>query len=75
MAETCTKCGICVSFCHKGVYEDGSVVKNLFDCVVGCAMCAGKCPADAVRFPSLVELRDVLVRLRKECGVLSGGLP
>jgi len=55
--------------------EDGPVVKNPFNCIVGCTGCASECPADAIRFPSLVELRDLLARLRKEHGVLRGGLP
>jgi len=73
--ERCTRCGICVSFCHQGVYEeskDGPVVKNPFNCIVGCTGCANECPAGAIGFPTLVELRDALARLRKEYGILRG---
>lgn len=73
VADRCTKCGVCVAFCHKGVFTDtgdGPVVKNPFNCVVGCTGCANECPADAIAFPTLVELRDALARLRKEFGVL-----
>jgi len=78
LVEKCTKCGACVSFCHQGVYadgEEGPVVKNPFNCVVGCTGCASECPSEAIVFPSLVELRDALARLRKEYGVLRGGGP
>jgi len=78
LAEKCTNCGACVSFCHQAVYsdgEDGPVVKNPFNCVVGCTGCASECPSEAIRFPSLVELRDALARLRKEYGVLRGVYP
>jgi CDP-4-dehydro-6-deoxyglucose reductase len=75
IADRCTKCGVCVSFCHQGVYadsEDGPVVKNPLGCIVGCTGCANECPAEAISFPTLVELRDTLARLRKEYGVLRG---
>lgn len=73
--DKCTKCGVCVSFCHQGVYadtEDGPEVKNPFNCIVGCTGCAGECPAEAISFPTLVELRDALARLKKEYGILRG---
>jgi len=72
LTEKCTECGVCVSFCHKAVYADGPVVKNPFNCVVGCTGCASECPSEAISFPSLVDLRDSLERLRKECEVLRG---
>ncbi len=75
LAERCTNCGACVSFCHQDVYADGEdcpVVKNPFNCVVGCTGCASECPSGAIRFPSLVELRDALVRLREKHRVLRG---
>ncbi len=75
IADRCTKCGVCASFCHQEVYtdgEDGPVVKNPFNCIVGCTGCASQCPSEAIRFPSLVELRDSLARLRKEYGILRG---
>lgn len=71
LADKCTGCGACVSFCHKGVYEEGSdtpVVANPHRCVVGCTGCASQCPSEAIRFPTLVELREALARLRKEYG-------
>ncbi len=75
--DRCTKCGSCVSFCHNGVYadtDDGPVVKNPFSCVVGCTGCASQCDANAITFPTLMEMRDTLERLRKEFGILRGGL-
>ncbi|MBE0518200.1 MAG: 4Fe-4S binding protein [Thermoplasmata archaeon] len=76
LTNKCTKCGACVSFCKQAVYtdgEDGSMVKNPFNCVVGCTGCASECPSQAIIFPSLVDLRDALTLLRKECGLLRGG--
>ncbi len=75
LTEKCTECGACVSFCHKAVYTDGPVVKNPFNCVVGCTGCVSECPSGAISFPSLVDLRDSLRRLRKECEVLRGEHP
>lgn len=67
--EKCTNCGVCISFCHKDVYEegpDGPIVANPHNCIVGCTGCAGQCPAGAISFPTLVELRDMLARLREK---------
>jgi MinD superfamily P-loop ATPase len=77
LAEMCTKCGACVSFCHQAVYvvDDGPAVKNPFNCIVGCTGYASECLSRAFIFPSLVELRDALARLRKEDGVVRGGHP
>ncbi len=75
VADRCTKCGVCISFCHQAVYAeggDGPVVKNPFSCVVGCTGCANECPAKAISFPTLMELRNALARLRKEYGILRG---
>jgi NAD-dependent dihydropyrimidine dehydrogenase PreA subunit len=69
LKEKCTGCGVCVSFCHKGVYKegpDGPVVVNPHNCVVGCTGCASQCPSEAIKFPTLVELREALARLRRE---------
>lgn len=69
--ERCTNCGLCVSFCHKDVYREGPdhpVVENPYNCIVGCTGCAGQCPVGAIKFPSLVELREALRRLREEYG-------
>lgn len=73
--DRCTRCGACVSFCHQAVYEDGvdgPIVKNPFHCIVGCTGCANECPAKAITFPTLMELRDALALLRKEYGILRG---
>lgn len=71
LRDKCTGCGVCVSFCHKDVYgdsEDGPVVRNPHNCVVGCTGCVGQCPAGAISFPTLVDLREALKRLRIEYG-------
>ena len=71
-----TECGVCISFCHQAVYEDDDdspVIENQFDRIVGCAGCASECPSRAIIFPSFVENRDALARLRREYGALRGG--
>lgn len=73
ISDKCSKCGVCVEFCHKGVYvdgPDGPVVKYPYKCVVACTGCRDQCPAGAIEFPSMVELREALKRLRKEYGVI-----
>jgi NAD-dependent dihydropyrimidine dehydrogenase PreA subunit len=70
-ADVCIGDRQCVEFCKNGVFEwdedrNRPVVMNPFNCVVGCSACANICPVDAIRFPSLQEIRDVIRRLREE---------
>ncbi|UCE92223.1 MAG: ferredoxin family protein [Methanobacteriota archaeon] len=65
----CTLCRVCVDFCHQGVFEaddeaEAAEVVRPYSCIVGCTGCAGQCPAGAISFPSLPELRDMLKTLR-----------
>jgi NAD-dependent dihydropyrimidine dehydrogenase PreA subunit len=65
--DLCTQCGACVEFCHQGVFasNDGIEVVKPYACVVGCTGCVGECPAGAIQFPTLAELRDMLRLLRQ----------
>lgn len=65
----CTQCGVCADFCHQGVFlvddDTGQTqVVRPYACIVGCTGCAGQCPAGAISFPTLPELRDMLKALR-----------
>ncbi|MCD6466090.1 ferredoxin family protein [Candidatus Bathyarchaeota archaeon] len=44
------------------------VVKNPYECVVGCQACAKICPQEAISFPSKEELKRILRELRKKHG-------
>lgn len=68
--ELCTQCGVCVEFCHQGVFEAGDQTKVVrpYSCVVGCSGCMKECPSGAIVFPTLAELRDMLKGLRKRYG-------
>lgn len=48
--DKCTGCGLCMDFCSNNVFEAGessTVVKNPYNCVVGCSSCTKVCDADA----------------------------
>ncbi len=65
-SQRCTGCGTCISFCPHKVYrekEGKPEVADPLNCVVGCSGCVPQCPAEAISFPSLMELRDVLKSL------------
>ncbi len=70
--EKCTGCLTCVETdknAGHNVYEvEGNpprpVVKNPYECVVGCETCAKLCPNNAISFPSRDELKQVLKQLR-----------
>lgn len=61
--EKCQGCSVCVDFCSHGTYEMDTtiskpVVKNPYNCVVGCSGCKPECPAEAISFPPLSILKD-----------------
>ncbi len=65
-SKRCTGCGTCIRICPNKVYRerDGKPeVADPFGCVVGCSGCVPQCPGQAISFPSLIELRDVLKSL------------
>lgn len=52
VADRCTACGNCATFCVRGVWQEtGEIYEpvNLADCVE-CGACWNVCPADAVEF-------------------------
>jgi NAD-dependent dihydropyrimidine dehydrogenase PreA subunit len=66
--DLCTQCGVCVEFCHKGVFaaKDRTEVVRPHSCVVGCKGCESQCPSGAISFPTLRDLRAMLRKLREE---------
>jgi len=61
--EKCTGCRTCYEFCSHGTYEWDEergmpVVKNPFNCIVGCSSCALQCPGEAIMFPPLSVLKQ-----------------
>ena len=65
--EKCTECGICVEFCKHGVYatvDEKSEVVNPYNCIVGCKGCENQCPEQAISFPSMKDISELLKKLR-----------
>jgi NAD-dependent dihydropyrimidine dehydrogenase PreA subunit len=67
--KKCTECGVCMDFCHQEVFAkdegtDTTEVVSPYSCIVGCTGCMSQCPAGAISFPTLPELRDLLRALR-----------
>ncbi|MBC7216716.1 MAG: ferredoxin family protein [Candidatus Caldatribacterium sp.] len=68
-AEKCIGCEECLNFCANDVFAkegDKVVVKNPYNCVVGCDRCSVFCPTGALSFPSKEELVATLRRLREK---------
>jgi len=70
--DKCTGCGACVEFCHRSVFElregKAEVLRPLM-CVVACTGCVSQCPEEAIQFPSLRELNELLKSLRAKHGL------
>ncbi len=67
----CTGDQECFKFCKNEVFEwdeasNHPVVKNPYNCVVGCQACINVCPVQAISFPSKEELRLTLKKLRAQ---------
>jgi NAD-dependent dihydropyrimidine dehydrogenase PreA subunit len=59
-AERCTGCGVCLSFCPKGVFSEEEkkvVVRNPTSCVLLCSHCTKLCPVHAISFPKAKDFR------------------
>lgn len=61
----CTGCKKCFEFCKHHVYRfdekaEKSRVARPLECVVGCSSCKGLCEAEAISFPPLSMLADML---------------
>lgn len=72
----CTGDQECFKFCKNAVFEWDEVnshplVKNPYNCVVGCQACINVCPVQAISFPTKDQLRQTLRRLRSDLVKLS----
>lgn len=61
----CNGCGKCFEFCSHKVYafdesRKKTRVTRPLECVVGCSSCMGLCEAEAISFPPLSMLTDML---------------
>lgn len=69
VAERCVGCGVCVTSCSKSVYSfdyeaNRPVVAAPQACMVGCTTCAAICIQDAIEFPSIGYVRQVIRKNR-----------
>jgi len=67
--DKCISCGSCLDFCPHDVYaieEEKVVVKNPYNCVVGCQGCQKVCEQEAISFPSRDWLKQRLRELREK---------
>jgi len=65
--DVCIGCGTCVSGCGRSVYRfdfgrKKAVVADPLNCLVGCTTCANVCPSNAISFPSLQTVADLLAK-------------
>ena len=63
--EGCNGCGLCATSCGKNVYAfdyeaNKPVVVAPESCTVGCTTCAALCTQDAIEFPSLGYVHQVI---------------
>jgi ferredoxin len=67
IAERCVGCGMCVTSCGKNVYafdyeSNKPVVAAPQACMIGCTTCAAICTLDAIEFPSIGFVRQIIRR-------------
>jgi NAD-dependent dihydropyrimidine dehydrogenase PreA subunit len=65
ITESCVGCGLCVTSCGKNVYSfdyetNKPVVAAPQACMVGCTTCAVLCTQDAIEFPSVGYVRQII---------------
>jgi len=65
LAESCVGCGLCVTSCGKNVYAfdyetNKPIVAAPQACMVGCTTCAVLCTVDAIEFPSVGYVRQII---------------
>ena len=70
--DKCIGCKLCFVSCGRDVFDfdldiKRAVVKNRYNCMVGCSTCATICPSDAITFPE----KELIQRIEKEEKVLS----
>jgi NAD-dependent dihydropyrimidine dehydrogenase PreA subunit len=62
---------MCVRNCPHGVFQiqedpPRPTVTNPYNCLVACEACAKVCPNGAITFPTRVELKNILRKLREK---------
>ncbi len=60
----CISCGVCLN-CGRNVFEwheHRPLVARPYDCVIGCTTCANLCPAWAISFPDIENVRRIYQR-------------
>ena len=68
MKKKCIGCGMCVTGCGRKVYgfdyeREKPMVRRPANCMVACVTCANTCLQDAISFPSVERIRELI---RKE---------
>ena len=61
----CIGCGMCATGCGRKVYgfdyeKKKPVVLRLNNCMVACVTCANTCLKDAISFPPVENVRDII---------------
>lgn len=69
--QKCIGCKVCFNFCKHDVYSwdeknNKPKVSEPFGCVVGCSSCAGLCPQEAISFPPLSILKEIINKTGNE---------
>jgi len=73
----CIGCGMCVLGCGRNVYDfdfkrNKTVVKNPFNCMVGCTTCQVTCLQNAISFPEkdyvrkIIKKNNLILKSKKE---------
>jgi len=61
----CTGCGMCVTSCGREVYDydwekKKAIVARPLQCLVGCRSCEAWCVFDAINFPDIQRVRELI---------------
>jgi len=69
--DKCIGCGECFNFCKNGVFEwdeekNCPRVAQPYSCVVGCSACQKLCTQDAISFPSMKEIAEIIKKYHQE---------
>ena len=70
--DKCIGCGLCVTGCGRRVYgfdykKKNPIVLRPYNCMVACTTCANICLEDAISFPPIEYVRE-LIRKEKLLG-------
>ncbi|MDA8082694.1 MAG: 4Fe-4S binding protein [Nitrospiraceae bacterium] len=63
--ELCIGCGMCVTGCGRRVYrfdfeKKKPIVAAPLNCMVACVTCANTCLKDAISFPPVEDVRELI---------------